>query len=117
MQGVHAFARKKIIYRREPEARDIWQKPADTLATGHGDCEDICIVERCLLLNAGYRDSDIELMVVQDLVTRETHALLWVKEHYLDNRYAGVLHVSQFKDYRPITGHRAGESFLYGKVK
>ena len=115
MPGVHAFARQAIHYR--PDVDDFWQRPADTMRLGHGDCEDICIVERALLINAGYRDEDIELMVVRDLITREDHALLWVKEHYLDNRTAQVLHVSQFKDYRPITGHRQGDSFIYGKIK
>lgn len=114
MADVHSFARSKISYRRE--VGDTWQKPADTLALGHGDCEDICLVERALLLNAGYRDEDIELMIVLDLITKEWHALLWVKEHYLDNRTDKVLHVSQFKDYRPVTGHRNGHSYLYGRI-
>lgn len=115
MLSVHSFARGAINYRREIDG-DNWQKPADTLALGNGDCEDICIVERALLLNAGYKDEDIELMIVRDLVTREDHALLWVNQHYLDNRTPQVLHVSQFKDYRPIMGHRAGHSYLYGRV-
>lgn len=116
MAGIHAFALKRIRYQREPLGRDSWQKPADTLALGHGDCEDYGIVERALALNAGYRDEDIELMIVHDLVTHQVHSLLWIKEHYLDIRTAQVLHVSQFKDYQPITGHRAGNSYMYGRI-
>lgn len=116
MAGIHAFALKKIRYVREPLGRDSWQKPADTMALATGDCEDYGIVERCLALNAGYRDEDIELMVVHDLIAQQAHALLWIKEHYLDIRTPQVLHVSQFKDYRPISGHRAGDSFVYGRI-
>lgn len=114
MLSVHTFVRGAIRYKRE--VGDNWQKPADTLALGTGDCEDICLVERALLLNAGYKDEDIELMIVRDLVTREDHALLWVNQHYLDNRTPQVLHVSQFKDYLPVSGHRAGQSYLYGRT-
>lgn len=114
MPDIHAFARKHIAYKAE--AGDVWQKPLDTLAIGAGDCEDICLVERALLLNAGYKDEDIELMIVWDRVTRQWHALLWVKEHYLDNRTDKVLHVSQFKDYQPVMGHRAGHSYIYGRI-
>lgn len=114
MQAVHDFARRSISYRKD--IGDEWKGPARTLKDGFGDCEDICILERALLLNAGYRQEDTELMIVRDLITREDHALLWVKEHYLDNRTAQVLHVSQFKDYRPIMGHRAGLSYVYGRV-
>ena len=116
MAGVHSFAMKKIRYTAEPPDRDNWQKPADTLAMGTGDCEDYGIVERCLLINAGYRDEDIELMIVRDLLWQRHHALLWVKEHFLDIRTPLVLHVSQFKDYRPISGHRASGSYLYGRI-
>lgn len=116
MGDIHLFVRGHIKYQKEALGSDSWQKPADTLALGLGDCEDFCILERALLLNAGYRNSRIELMVVKDILTREDHALLWVDEHYLDNRTAQVLHVSQFKDYRPITGHRADKSYLYGRI-
>jgi predicted transglutaminase-like cysteine proteinase len=117
MQGVHDFARSHISYRRDPAGTDSWQKPAETMRLGLGDCEDICIVERCLLLNAGYKAENIELMVVRDLVTREYHALLWVNQHYLDNRARMVLHVSQFKDYLPVYGHRHDGTYLYGRIK
>lgn len=113
MQGVHDWARSHIRYQRD--AVDEWSKPGDTLARGYGDCEDICIVERALLLNAGYRDRDIEMMVCRDLVTHEDHAVLWVKQHYCDNRSAAVLHVSQFKDYWPVYGHKGDGSYVYAR--
>lgn len=115
IDDIHSFARSHIDYCRE--SGDDWQEPAETLALGTGDCEDICLLERALLLNLGYPDDDIELMIVRDLVTREDHALLFVGDHYLDNRIAAPLPATQFKDYRPITGHRAGASYLYGRVK
>lgn len=119
MAGIHAFALKKIRYKRELLGQDVWQKPADTMALGTGDCEDIGIVERALAINAGYRDIDIELMIVHDLQAHQAHSLLWIKEHYLDIFTNQVLHVSQFRpdrDYRPIAGHRASESFIYGRI-
>jgi predicted transglutaminase-like cysteine proteinase len=114
LDDIHKEARDRIEYR--PDRTDEWASPADTLARGFGDCEDICIFERALLINAGFNANNIELMIVEDLVTRQTHALLWVSEYFLDNRAEKSQYVDRFKDFRPITGHRARGSYLYGRV-
>lgn len=115
MQEVHDFARSSIKY--QPDTQDQWADPKTTLSRGYGDCEDICILERALLLNAGYHDRDIELMLVKDLNTQQKHALLWVKQHYLDNRSEKVLHITDFKDYWPYQCHNSKGSFVYGKIQ
>lgn len=117
MQGIHDWTLDRIQWRHDGQFDD-WSKPGDTLARGHGDCEDICIVERCLMLNAGYRDRDIELMIVRDIAAKADHALLWVKQHYVDNRHAGVQHISQFirqGDYWPLQAHKGDGSYSYVK--
>ena len=116
MPSTHKWVRGNIIYKREAFNTDIWQTPAQTLQTKVGDCEDICILERALLIAAGYRSSDIEMLVVWDQLVKEYHALLFVKEHYLDNRVQQVLHTSQFRDYRPFMGYRDDQAFLYGRT-
>lgn len=116
MPSTHKWVRGNIQYKAEIALKDMWQKPSETLQCRSGDCEDICILERALLIAAGYLNSDIEMLIVWDLLTREYHALLFVKDHFLDNRVQGVLHVSQFRDYRPFMGYRGNQAFLYGRT-
>lgn len=114
LEAIHAKVREEIEWRGE--GTDEWAAPQVTIARGWGDCEDICILERALLIAAGYDPEDIELMIVWDQLSHQHHALLWVKEHFLDHRARKVLHVSEFNGYFPSQAHRACGSFVYGKV-
>lgn len=114
MLSIHAKVREEIEWRGEQT--DEWAAPQVTIARGYGDCEDICILERALLIAAGYNPEDIELMIVWDQLAHQHHAILWVKEHFLDHRSDKVLHVSEFNGFLPSQAHRACGSFVYGKV-
>lgn len=41
--GTPPLAATKVIYKREPARRELWQSAASTAALGDGDCEDLAI--------------------------------------------------------------------------
>lgn len=41
--GCPPLARTRVIYKREPARRELWQTANSTFAIGDGDCEDLSI--------------------------------------------------------------------------
>ncbi len=117
MVDAHAWTLRNIRYVREPLAADNWQAPGATLRAGQGDCEDYAVLERAILRSIGYHDSTMFVLVAFDMVARLDHAVLFCGEHYLDCRSTSILHVSQFKDYRPIYGFSRLGMTVYGRVR
>lgn len=60
------------------ETGDYWKSPKEFEADGGGDCEDFAIFKYQVLLNLGYADEDMEIVV--GTVQGETHAVLVVTE-------------------------------------
>lgn len=115
----HAWARKNIRYQREPI--DEWSAPALTIKRGYGDCEDFVLLERALLLAAGWK-SPIYMLIAHDLLAREDHALLITQGEILDCRVPRIIPLAAFADYRPIyafsdDGNGNSETLTFGKRK
>ena len=109
---VHALALSLISYL--PDDKDHWQKPRETIARKAGDCEDIAILERAMLIAAGFDPRDLWVLVGNDLVAREVHAVLVVESFYLDCRTPKVLRLSRLTEFQPIAAY--GETQLtFGK--
>lgn len=115
--AAHASTADNIDYQPEPEGTDNWQTPTETLAKQTGDCEDFCLFYRALLLNGGFADSDLWLLILFDLVARQDHALLWTPSYYLDCRARIPLAHSNFYDYRPICAFAANKAVIFGRKK
>ncbi len=85
---------------------DIWTSPLATLAAGAGDCEDYAIAKLVALREAGIAPSDLRLVILRDLVSREDHAVVAarVEGHWrmLDNRYFLLLEDSDLSKVEPI---------------
>lgn len=41
--GTPPLAATRVVYKREPSRRELWQSAASTAAIGDGDCEDLAI--------------------------------------------------------------------------
>lgn len=110
----HRFVREKITYR--PEGLDDWSEPALTLKRGYGDCEDFCLLERALLLAAGWKPP-IYLLIAHDLLARLDHALLVTQGEILDCRTPRLIPVASFADYRPIFAFSSppNENLTFGR--
>jgi predicted transglutaminase-like cysteine proteinase len=84
---------------------DYWATPLQFL-TLDGDCEDYAITKYLSLRALGFADSDLRIVVLEDMNLRIAHAILvvylngvaWV----LDNQVAEVVRADAIHHYRPI---------------
>ncbi len=68
-----SYASDRAVYGRE----DHWASPMQFLQSG-GDCEDYTILKYASLLELGYRDEQMRIVVVRDLKKQRDHAVLAV---------------------------------------
>lgn len=108
----HKWVREHIEYRRE--AADDWAAPQLTLQRGYGDCEDFVLLERALLLAAGWK-SPVYMLIAFDQLAREDHALLVTQGEILDCRTPRIIPVASFADYMPKLAFSSDESLTFGK--
>ncbi len=84
---VNVWVNSRIEYREE--AGDQWVSPHQSLARGYGDCEDFAIAKYYILKSLGFTEDQLYLVVANDLVVRNQHAVLLVnfegQEQVLDN--------------------------------
>lgn len=85
---------------------DYWSSPLATLAAGAGDCEDYAIAKYAALRAAGIAASDMRLMIVDDRLAREEHAVLAVRFEgrwrILDNRTLIMVEDTQMRHALPL---------------
>lgn len=79
------FVADNICYvdeRRLPKAKgatDIWQFPAETLATGSGDCEDCSFLLASLMIASGIPEDNIRVVIGQLIrAGQPTQAHAWI---------------------------------------
>lgn len=112
---VHAYVRRKITY--APDPLDLWQEPAQTLASGRGDCEDYAILERALLIASGWPSDDIWMVIARDLIARQDHAFLVADQTVLDCRTDALTPLRLIADYRPILAFCDHRAVTFGRVR
>lgn len=114
ISDVDRWVNRNVRYVRD--AADHWQTPEATWERKAGDCEDIAILKRAILLAQGRRDDDMLLVIAHDLIARNDHAFLVVDGCVLDSFNALTLPVSKVKDYRPIMAMTGSQSWLFGRA-
>lgn len=100
IHDIHIWIRRNISYK--PDVVDNWAQPFETMGWRQGDCEDISILERALLIAAGYASSSMWLVIVYDQIVRLDHALLVVDNFLIDSRSDRITYASKARDYVPI---------------
>jgi predicted transglutaminase-like cysteine proteinase len=113
IHDIHIWARRHIRY--EPDIVDNWAQPFETLGWRRGDCEDISILERALLIAAGYSSDQMWLVIVYDLITHDIHAMLIVGRFLLDSRTDKITYVAEAKDYQPIIAFSDNRAVTFGR--
>jgi predicted transglutaminase-like cysteine proteinase len=85
---------------------DRWSAPLATFATGKGDCEDYAIAKYAALIEAGFPQGDLRLVLVRDRAIRQDHAVLAARlnGHWLilDSRRADLIDDGDVRNYTPI---------------
>jgi predicted transglutaminase-like cysteine proteinase len=73
-----------------------WSPPFETLQTHRGDCEDYAIIKYVALLQAGLSHDDVKIVILQNLLPREDHAVAVARVDgqwlILDNRRLALVH-------------------------
>ncbi|ARP99346.1 transglutaminase-like cysteine peptidase [Pseudorhodoplanes sinuspersici] len=89
--------------------RDHWSTPLETLRAGVGDCEDYALLKYLALREAGFAESNLQLLIVHDPKLRSDHAVVAVRHDgrwiVLDNRtlvMADLRSTLLFKRYRVL---------------
>ena len=105
--------------RYQADSADEWAKPSDTLARRCGDCEDMALLKRAILLNSGIGEDHICFVLVHDVIAKRDHALLVVLDggqwKVLDSRNSLTMPVERLADYRPIMALSGGQCWTFGK--
>lgn len=87
------------------DREDRWASPMETLEVG-GDCEDIAFLKYASLLELGFAEADLRLVLVRDKALRRDHAILAVrrgsKAFILDNITDAVSRDREFSQYKPL---------------
>ena len=125
------------LIRYRPDDFDKWEEPDKTWEEGYGDCEDIAILKRALLLKAGVKDEKIWFVIARSKFGGQDHALLlveWCGHHYwVDNTNGGsiglttdgggadqghgVSRVTHNDYYIPRFAYQGEQVWTYGKKK
>lgn len=97
---------------------DVWANVERTAAKGRGDCEDYAIAKMQMLRAVGVAAEDMYLVVVNDLVRRQDHAVLMVAHedrfYVLDSNTDRLMLAEDVKDYRPILTYSAERAWIHG---
>ncbi|WP_299472389.1 transglutaminase-like cysteine peptidase [uncultured Roseibium sp.] len=86
---VQSLFSSTIEYVNDSAGDDHWANPLSTLLLGAGDCEDHVLLKRAVLISAGYREADMQLLILHT-ASGTGHMALQVKAGQtlvLDNRY------------------------------
>lgn len=105
--AINTFFNRIVTYRLDETAYnkpDYWATPLEFL-THAGDCEDYAIAKFVSLLELGYDNDDLRIVVVHDVLRNFAHAVLAVRQGdefiFLDSLQDGLLSAEQVPQYVP----------------
>lgn len=113
LQAYHDWVRSHVTYRAE--ILDEWALPEETLKRGCGDCEDMALLLRALLLAGGYAPDTIWLVVVKDIVAHIDHAMLVVGHTLVDSRTSVLVTADKIADYHPVLAFSDDRAVTFGR--
>lgn len=118
VDAVNGWVNTHVAFRSDRDGHDDWAPAAQTLRAGRGDCEDFAIAKLQLLRALGHPASSIYFVVAQDLVRRQGHAVLVVRQQgtmlMLDSNSNRIQDATQRADYRPILSFSADRAWIHG---
>lgn len=86
--------------------RDLWATPLQMFASRAGDCEDLAIAKYAALRKLGYAETDLRLIIVNDNVAGDIHAVMAVRhdQHWLilDNRTLEIKDEASHLTFEPL---------------
>ena len=121
LSRAHAMMLRRLKYMSDPDSMkvaDLWANAGETLASGHGDDEDIAIAEMQVLKAAGFPAGDLFLSVGKHR-SSGAHTVLLARTprgfYMLDHlRPAPVRADARNVDFRPVVTVGDGGSWVHG---
>jgi predicted transglutaminase-like cysteine proteinase len=114
-RGVNAL----IPYASDEEAHgeaDYWASPLESIQSG-GDCEDYAILKFFSLLELGFTDDQLRLVVVRDRQRGGLHAVLVVqlegRTYVLDTHHAEPIEHQRMLHYVPVYSANLGAQWVH----
>lgn len=83
---INRYVNETIRYK--PDKEDYWQSANETMLLKMGDCEDIAILKKQMLLK---HEIQSKLLIVLDKKKNDIHMVLLVNNLVLDNQYTEPL--------------------------
>lgn len=97
---------------------DAWSSPSETVARGHGDCEDYAILKMAMLREAGVPAESMAVAVLSAKPHGSYHAVLVVSlaggNMVLDIKDAKVRQATFPSEYQPLYSLSASRAWLHG---
>jgi predicted transglutaminase-like cysteine proteinase len=83
-----------------------WHSPLQALSAGEGDCKDYAVTKYLALLEAGFAEQDVKLVIVHDMATDQAHAIVIVHLNadwiVLDNRWLALVRDFELRRSVPL---------------
>ncbi|MCV0395628.1 MAG: transglutaminase-like cysteine peptidase [Rhizobiaceae bacterium] len=121
---VNRVVNRTITYSRDMAVYgmlDHWATPAETLARGRGDCEDIAILKMAALMKVGIPARSMSLVILRDTRRSVFHAVLSVSTSHghfiLDNMQDAVLADAAIPDYQALYSLSTDRAWIHGYRK
>jgi predicted transglutaminase-like cysteine proteinase len=84
----------------------VWQSALATLSAGAGDCKDYAVAKYLALLEAGFAERDVKLVIVREIAAHQDHAIVAVRFNggwiVLDNRWLALIHDFELRSVAPL---------------
>ncbi len=84
----------------------VWQSALATLSAGAGDCKDYAVAKYFALLEAGFPERDVKLVIVRLIAAHQDHAIVAVRFNggwiVLDNRWLALIHDFELRRAEPL---------------
>jgi predicted transglutaminase-like cysteine proteinase len=101
------FINRAINFAIKPTADPfVWQSALATLSAGAGDCKDYAVAKYLALLEVGFPERDVKLVIVREIAAHQDHAIVAVRFNggwiLLDNRWLALIHDFELRRAEPL---------------
>jgi predicted transglutaminase-like cysteine proteinase len=84
----------------------VWRSPLEIMSIGAGDCKEYAVVKYFALLEAGFSEADLKLVIVRNMAPIQDHAIVAVRMNaawfLLDNRWLALVRDFKLSRAEPL---------------
>ncbi len=84
----------------------VWRSPLEIMSMGSGDCKEYAVAKYFALLQVGFAEADVKLLIVRDMAAHQHHAIVAVRIgaawFLLDNRWLALIRDFELPRAEPL---------------